>query len=147
MFLYLLSVKMSKDYPSGVLFLNQGKRNMGRDILSLNTVRRGDITVAGGKRSNLGEMVQNGFPVPPGFVVSARVCEAFLLTARKSEHCSGFKPKAAKNHETSGFPMSRIRVTVTIDLSDSRYGRVYVFTSMETVSFPEWGMPGSSGKR
>jgi pyruvate,water dikinase len=35
----------------------------------------GDVPVAGGKGANLGELSAAGFPVPPGFVISA---DAFL---------------------------------------------------------------------
>ncbi|MGZ3438388.1 MAG: PEP/pyruvate-binding domain-containing protein, partial [Polyangia bacterium] len=32
---------------------------------------RGDVTIAGGKGANLGELARAGLPVPPGFVVTA----------------------------------------------------------------------------
>ena len=32
---------------------------------------REDVAVAGGKGANLGELTAGGFPVPPGFVVTA----------------------------------------------------------------------------
>jgi len=51
---------------------------MGGEVLTLGQVRRGDVAVAGGKGANLGEMVAAGFPIPPGFVVSAQACEAFF---------------------------------------------------------------------
>jgi pyruvate,water dikinase len=41
-------------------------------------VRRGDVSIAGGKGANLGELIEAGFPVPPGFVVSAQACEVFF---------------------------------------------------------------------
>ena len=53
---------------------------MGKAILGLDEVGRGDVAVAGGKGANLGELVEKGFPVPPGFVVSAQACEAFFKT-------------------------------------------------------------------
>lgn len=37
-----------------------------------------DITIAGGKGANLGEMTQAGMPVPPGFVVSSDAYTYFL---------------------------------------------------------------------
>jgi len=51
---------------------------MGAEILRLNEIGRGDVSIAGGKGANLGELIEAGFPVPPGFVVSAQVCEAFF---------------------------------------------------------------------
>jgi len=44
-------------------------------ILAFTALRVGDTAVAGGKGANLGELCAAGFPVPPGFVVSA---DAFL---------------------------------------------------------------------
>lgn len=39
---------------------------------------RGDIAFAGGKRANLGELMQADLPVPPGFVVGAPTYAAFI---------------------------------------------------------------------
>ncbi|RME58476.1 MAG: hypothetical protein D6790_11930, partial [Caldilineae bacterium] len=38
--------------------------------LSLSQLTARDIPVAGGKGANLGELIQAGFPVPPGFVLT-----------------------------------------------------------------------------
>jgi pyruvate,water dikinase len=46
-----------------------------RGIVDLSDVGLGDVTLVGGKGANLGEMIAAGFPVPPGFVVTA---EAYL---------------------------------------------------------------------
>ena len=51
-----------------------------KNVLKLSEVRKGDIEVAGGKGANLGELISIGFPVPPGFIVSAKVCESFFNT-------------------------------------------------------------------
>ena len=51
---------------------------MSREILRLDEVRKGDTAIAGGKGANLGEMLGKGFPVPPGFVVSASACQNFF---------------------------------------------------------------------
>lgn len=53
---------------------------MAKEILGLSEVRKGDVNVAGGKGANLGELIWKGFPVPPGFVVSAHACESFFTT-------------------------------------------------------------------
>jgi len=47
-------------------------------ILPFEDIGRGDVEVAGGKGANLGELVGKGFPVPPGFVVSAEACHSFF---------------------------------------------------------------------
>ena len=41
-------------------------------------IDKGMVTLAGGKGANLGEMVQAGFPVPPGFIVSSKTYFEFL---------------------------------------------------------------------
>ena len=51
---------------------------MDANVLDLGLVGRDDVAVAGGKGANLGEMVKAGFPIPPGFVVSARACAEFF---------------------------------------------------------------------
>ena len=40
-------------------------------VLALGSLGKDDVQVAGGKGANLGELTQAGFPVPPGFVVTA----------------------------------------------------------------------------
>jgi len=40
-------------------------------VVSLDEVGAGDTGLVGGKGANLGELLRNGFPVPPGFVVCA----------------------------------------------------------------------------
>jgi len=41
-------------------------------------IRRKDISVAGGKGANLGEMTHAGLPIPPGFVVTAQAYKEFI---------------------------------------------------------------------
>lgn len=40
-------------------------------IVWFNEISRSDVPLAGGKGANLGDMVQAGMPVPPGFVITA----------------------------------------------------------------------------
>ncbi|MCK2219959.1 PEP-utilizing enzyme [Actinomadura sp. ATCC 31491] len=49
-------------------------------VAPLDAVGRDDLPLAGGKGANLGELVRNGFPVPPGFVVTTH---AYELAARE----------------------------------------------------------------
>jgi len=51
---------------------------MGTAVMKLNDVRRNDVAIAGGKGANLGELAGRNFPVPPGYVVSAKACEEFF---------------------------------------------------------------------
>jgi pyruvate,water dikinase len=47
-------------------------------ILWFQQVGKDDITLAGGKGANLGELTQAGIDVPPGFIVSASAYHGFL---------------------------------------------------------------------
>ena len=44
--------------------------------MNLNNISRKDLSKIGSKAANLGELIQNGFPVPEGFVV---ITEAYTL--------------------------------------------------------------------
>lgn len=41
-----------------------------------------DVSIAGGKGASLGEMYNSGFPVPPGFVITAQAYSHFISSAR-----------------------------------------------------------------
>ena len=45
-------------------------RREQRIVTRINAVRRDDLELAGGKGANLGELMDAGFPVPDGFIVS-----------------------------------------------------------------------------
>lgn len=47
-------------------------------IVKLSEVRKGDLNIAGGKGTNLGELIHQGFPVPPGFVVTTSAYSEFI---------------------------------------------------------------------
>ncbi len=47
-------------------------------VLWFKDVDKGDIALVGGKGANLGEMTQAGFPVPPGFIITAQAYYHFL---------------------------------------------------------------------
>ncbi len=47
-------------------------------LIGLNQISQEHLSTAGGKGANLGELITQGFPVPPGFVVSAEEYAAFL---------------------------------------------------------------------
>ena len=47
-------------------------------ILTFRDVHKEDVPLVGGKGANLGEMYNAGFPVPPGFFVTAYAYEKFL---------------------------------------------------------------------
>ena len=58
-------------------------------VVGLNEVGRSDVTTAGGKGANLGELLGKGFPVPPGFVVTAQACEGFFQELNLAEKIKG----------------------------------------------------------
>ncbi|WP_437961289.1 PEP/pyruvate-binding domain-containing protein [Sorangium sp. So ce119] len=68
----------------------------------LSELSRADLSTAGGKGANLGELVRLGLPVPPGFVVSAAAyaeqARAWGLGVRLSAHLarSGWKAAASE---------------------------------------------------
>lgn len=51
---------------------------MKKFIKTFSELGKNDAHIAGGKGASLGEMTQNKFPVPPGFVVTAQTYERFL---------------------------------------------------------------------
>jgi pyruvate,water dikinase len=55
-------------------------------LVWFNEVGRHDIGLVGGKGANLGEMVKAGFPVPPGFIVTATAYYYFLKENNLQEH-------------------------------------------------------------
>jgi Pyruvate phosphate dikinase, AMP/ATP-binding domain len=51
-------------------------------VVDLRDIGRGNLTVAGGKGADLGELVRKGFPVPPGFVVTTAAYDRFVAHNR-----------------------------------------------------------------
>lgn len=47
-------------------------------ILTFRDINKNDIPLVGGKGANLGEMYNNEFPVPPGFVITAKTYKKFI---------------------------------------------------------------------
>lgn len=55
-----------------------GHPNGGPLAISLDVVSAVDLLQVGGKAANLGELIQAGFPVPPGFVISTTAYDAVI---------------------------------------------------------------------
>ncbi|MDO4259074.1 MAG: PEP/pyruvate-binding domain-containing protein [Actinomycetaceae bacterium] len=51
-------------------------------IIPLESVTRTDLSIGGGKAANLGEMIQAGFPVPPGRIVTTDTYKEMLADMR-----------------------------------------------------------------
>ena len=74
---------------------------MEKSILTFDEIGRGDVEIAGGKGANLGELTAKGFPVPPGFVVSADACEDFfnrIGLGRECQSLAGAAPGEMEGH-------------------------------------------------
>ncbi|MBI5036764.1 phosphoenolpyruvate synthase [Candidatus Micrarchaeota archaeon] len=65
-----------------------------------NEIDKNSLSIAGGKGANLGEMTQAGFPVPPGFIVSAQAYYQFMeqtnLAALVKVKTDGLDPEDSK---------------------------------------------------
>ncbi len=83
------------------------------DVVWLDDVRRTDVALAGGKGANLGELIANGFPVPPGFVVTAPACERFFSSVHLSEAVAGLSDSSP-----STVAACRAAITETIRTAD-----------------------------
>jgi len=80
------------------------------DVVWLTDVRRADTALAGGKAANLGEMMAHGFPVPPGFVVTAPACRRFLEALDLGPTLAGLSGASETEVEASrAATVSRIR--------------------------------------
>ncbi len=54
-------------------------------VLWFETLRNTDVPIVGGKNASLGEMINAGLPVPPGFAVTAYSYEKFIEETRIAE--------------------------------------------------------------
>lgn len=58
--------------------ISAGATSHGPLVLPLDSFRRTDMAIAGGKGANLGELIHAGFPVPAGFVVTTVAYDRFV---------------------------------------------------------------------
>ncbi|MHB8419830.1 MAG: phosphoenolpyruvate synthase [Myxococcales bacterium] len=69
----------------------------GKNVVWFKELGKGDAATAGGKGANLGELVRAGFPVPPGFVITAQAyldaMEAGGARGRLRELMAGVDPQ------------------------------------------------------
>ncbi|MCW3995650.1 MAG: phosphoenolpyruvate synthase [Candidatus Bathyarchaeota archaeon] len=54
-------------------------------VLWFDDLRNTDVAIVGGKNASLGEMINAGLPVPPGFAVTARSYEKFIVEKKIAE--------------------------------------------------------------
>ncbi|MET8986103.1 PEP/pyruvate-binding domain-containing protein [Nonomuraea wenchangensis] len=83
-----------------------------RLVAPLDAVGRADLPLAGGKGANLGELVRNGFPVPPGFVVTTR---AYDLAGRDGELPGELRREIAGAYEALGAGPVAVRSSATAE--------------------------------
>ena len=83
-------------------------------VRSFDELGKDDTAIAGGKGANLGELTRAGFPVPPGFVVTAQAYLAALDRAGLREDVREAFEAALASSETTELPAAceRIRAMV-----------------------------------
>lgn len=95
-----------------------------RRIVDISELRAGDIAIAGGKGANLGELMEAGFKVPPGFVLTTAAYDYFLedngLAERVSSILSGLKDTSNDSLDQSSKMIREAFEAATIppDLAD-----------------------------
>src|SRR5919112_1690182 len=67
-------------------------------VVPLERLGRDDLALAGGKGTNLGELVRLGFPVPDGFVVTTAAYDGFITHNRLGNTIA----RALREEEGSG---------------------------------------------
>lgn len=105
-------------------------------VVPLGSVGREDIPLAGGKGANLGELVQAGFPVPPGFVIStqayAGVAETFDI---RGWHEAG-DAESIRNALASAAVPAELRSRIESAYQDLGGGQVAVRSSATAEDLP-----------
>lgn len=66
---------------------------MEKLCLPFSAITRNDVPSAGGKGANLGDMVQAGLPVPPGFVITSTAYRKMIQTSGLEEIICGMLEK------------------------------------------------------
>ena len=74
-----------------------------RLVTPISAVRRHDLELAGGKGANLGELMQGGFPVPDGFIVST---EAYATVVEEAGLASVIADSLAASDRADGIAAS-----------------------------------------
>lgn len=67
-------------------------------ILWFDELRNTDVPIVGGKNASLGEMINAGMPVPPGFAITAYAYEKFIKETKISKTIYEIIRKTIKDH-------------------------------------------------
>jgi phosphoenolpyruvate synthase/pyruvate phosphate dikinase len=79
-------------------------------VVDLADVSASDLSTVGGKAGKLGELVREGLPVPPGFVLTTAAYQAFVdATALKKEIPSALESIRVDQPSTAEAAAQRIR--------------------------------------
>ncbi|MGB6442286.1 MAG: phosphoenolpyruvate synthase [Thermoplasmata archaeon] len=79
-------------------------------VVDLENVSDSDLPLVGGKAGKLGELIREGLPVPPGFVVTTEAYQAFVdATSLKTEIPAALASIQANQPETFDAASRRIR--------------------------------------
>ncbi|WP_284988766.1 PEP/pyruvate-binding domain-containing protein [Arthrobacter sp. efr-133-TYG-120] len=70
--------------------MDDSQRHATRTTAPLAALGVGDVAVAGGKGAALGELVRQGFPVPPGFIITTGAYLSFLAETNVDAALGGF---------------------------------------------------------
>jgi pyruvate, water dikinase len=69
-------------YPKLIMSEKEASSQNPKFVVWFSELNRDSGPTAGGKGANLGEMTKSGFPVPPGFVVTAQAYEYFINNSK-----------------------------------------------------------------
>jgi len=92
---------------------------MSKWILPFEDIGRTGVSVAGGKGANLGELVGKGFPVPPGFVVSAEACQSFFRDINLHQEIAQFSNTHPAGKQVMFANFSSLRYFLSLGISVS----------------------------
>jgi pyruvate,water dikinase len=91
-------------------------------VRSFDELGKDDTAIAGGKGANLGELTRAGFPVPPGFVVTAQAYLAALDRAGLREDVREAFEAALASSETTELPAACERIRAMVHKGRCRHG-------------------------
>jgi len=87
-------------------------------ILWFEDVRKDDVPLVGGKVANLGEMLVNGIPVPPGFAVTAHAYERFITETGIAHEIYRIIREVVKNKRPEEYEEASKRVRELIESAE-----------------------------
>jgi rifampicin phosphotransferase len=122
-------------------------RREERLVPRISVVRRDDLELAGGKGANLGELMQAGFPVPDGFIVSTEayatvVEEAGLATVIANGLAAGDDGAPIRAAFEDATIRDRLAAAIIAAYTDLGGGAVAVRSSATTEDLAEAAFAG-----